>query len=124
MQNQICQIELFIQVQTLLAEPYLWTHHKVGVWLHMAGPDPGILLANGTQTHAILSVERRLLIRAGQDNVLALGKVADATRIKGEEFILSNLRKKQWNMDNAKKQSFRSSGLPHVTIHHLDYDQS
>lgn len=77
----------------------------------MARPDPGILLANGAQTHAVLSVERRLLIRASQDNILALGKVADATRIKGEELVLSNLRKKQREVDIAMNRYSWSSGL-------------
>lgn len=83
-----------MRVKTLLVYPYLETHHKGRVWLHMAGPDPGILLSNGAQPHTVLSVERSLLIRAGQDNILSLGKVADATRIKGEELVFSNLRKK------------------------------
>lgn len=87
----------------------------------MAGPDPGILFANGAQTHTVLSVERRLLIRASQDDVLALGKVADATRIKGEELVLSNLRKKEKKVDIAMNRYSSSSGLPNVINHHIDY---
>lgn len=102
-----------MQSQTPLAGSYLWTHHKVWVWLHMAGPDPGILLANCAQPHAVLSVEWSLLVRASQDNVLALGKVADATRIKGKELVLSDLKKR-----NRGKRMLQWTSPPrHLVCH-------
>lgn len=81
----------------------------------MAGPDPGILLADGAQPHTVLRVERSLLVRAGQDDVLALGKVADATRIKGKELVLSDLKQEAEGKKDVAVN--RSSSLSRLNTH-------
>lgn len=68
------------------------TYHKVGVWLHPACPHPGILLSDGAEPHTHFSVKGGLFIRAAHDNILALGEVADATRVISESSVLSDLR--------------------------------
>lgn len=77
----------------------LWTHHKVGVRLNPAGPHPGILLSNGAKPHTVFSVEGGLFIRAAHDYILALGEVADATRVIGESPVFSNLRETKREVD-------------------------
>lgn len=67
------------------------THHVVRFWLDAAGPHPGVLLADGAQTHAVFGVERGLLVRAAHDDVLALGEVADTAGVIVQEPVLSYL---------------------------------
>lgn len=69
----------------------LWTYHKVGIRLNPACPHPGILLSNGTQPHSIFSIKGGLFVRTTHDYILALGEVADATRVIGESPVFSNL---------------------------------
>ena len=110
----------------------LWTHHKVGVRLNPARPHPGILLSDGAQPHAVFSVEGGLFIRAPHDYVLALGEVADATRVISESPVFSDLRETKREVDitqrtkvvflifiaqGARANTSHCLGLTHIKVH-------